>query len=176
MTYIEVIDSAVKIGLGAIIAGISALVLSNKQYSRELQKHKIAREFEILKQVAEELEIFAHAVMHFWASGSELHKKIENGDVPNDKFLERFANARKDFYFAFKNLASSESKLMLLGFNDARKAIREYGDLADEFTKRVVKRDEPMDQDECDEWGGKFTSARSQVYKHLSEGYEKLGT
>jgi len=51
MTYIEVLDTAIKIGLGALIASISAVVLSKKQHNQTLEKNKIEREFEIVVSI-----------------------------------------------------------------------------------------------------------------------------
>ena len=64
MTWIEVVDSAVKIGLGALIAGVIAFLLSSTQHRNELKKAKVEREFEMLKTVAEKVENFNSIILN----------------------------------------------------------------------------------------------------------------
>ncbi len=175
MTYIDILDSAVKIGLGAIIASVFALALSSKQHSAELQKLKIAREFEILKQVSEQAELFTQALLHFWASGMEFHLELSKAQPPSDHIENRFAESRHEFYMAFKELTSSESKLMLIGLTTACTEIHDYGSLADIFTKRVLNKELPMEEIEGQDWANKFKEKRDVVYQQLHESYKKLG-
>ena len=41
MIWIEVVDSAVKIGLGALIAGVITFLLSSTQHRNELKRPKV---------------------------------------------------------------------------------------------------------------------------------------
>ena len=67
MIWIEVVDSVVKIGLGALIAGVITFLLSSTQHRNELKKAKVEREFEMLKEVAEKVEIFNPNALRYWS-------------------------------------------------------------------------------------------------------------
>jgi hypothetical protein len=52
-----VTDTAIKIGLGALIAGAFAVFSSRRQYGNELEREHMKRREPVLDKVAEELEL-----------------------------------------------------------------------------------------------------------------------
>lgn len=59
---IDVIDTAVKIGLGALISGASAYFLSNYKYEQEKEKEKHTRNINFLKDISLKIEEANHAL------------------------------------------------------------------------------------------------------------------
>jgi hypothetical protein len=74
MTWIAVADSAVKIGLGALITGLIAFILSTTQHRNDRKKAKVAREFEMLKEVAGKVGRVEHSKFQPKISTSESHR------------------------------------------------------------------------------------------------------
>lgn len=176
MTLIDVLDSAVKIGLGALIASVSTFLLSKAQHSRELEKLKINREYDVLKQVAEQVEVFTQIALRYWAYVLDLHKDISNGAIPSEEKRQDVKQARHELFLAFKELTSSEAKLLLLGLKPVRAAIRTYGDKTSEFYQRAIKEGEPLTKEEGQKWSAELRAARDSVYEALSGCYQRLGT
>ncbi|WP_250163108.1 hypothetical protein [Psychrobacter sp. WY6] len=90
MTWIEVVDSAVKIGLGALIAGVIAFLLSSTQHRNELKKAKIEREFEMLKEVAEKVENFNNIALRYWSLSSDWRRRLllDSTILPSSNLLD----------------------------------------------------------------------------------------
>jgi len=126
MTWIEVVDSAVKIGLGALITGIIAFVLSTTQHRNDRKKSKVAREFEMLKEVAEKVESFNHVALKYWALATDWRRKLElDRSLVKPKSL---LDAQKDLFNSFSELTNAESLLLLFGYENAQIALRDYGE------------------------------------------------
>jgi hypothetical protein len=62
MSYIELADTAVKIGLGAFIAGAFALLSSRRQHIHELDRERMKRRERVLGKTAEEFELAYQAL------------------------------------------------------------------------------------------------------------------
>jgi len=78
-TLIDVLDTAVKIGLGAVIAAIAT-----HWHSKQKNKSESAREYEkrhrtLLEQVAEQTEQLNHVYLKYWALVVEWVRFTKNG-------------------------------------------------------------------------------------------------
>lgn len=56
MTALEIIDTAVKIGLGAAISGLTAFFINKSQHSHESKKSLITNKVELIKECALKLD------------------------------------------------------------------------------------------------------------------------
>ena len=57
MTYLDLADTAVKIGLGAAVAGGFALLSSRRQHVHELERERMKRRERVLEKTTEEFEV-----------------------------------------------------------------------------------------------------------------------
>lgn len=175
MTWLDVIDSAVKIGLGAMIAGISALLLSRSQHHRDLSKAKVDREFEILKDVAEQTERFTQASLRYWSLASDSHRLKRSGKSLSDKKATDLASSKVALFDLYHELTSSEAKLLLLGKRDAQSALRTYGDMVSAFRRSAVNESQPMGDPEIDTWRENILKTRERLLNELHACYQELG-
>ncbi|WP_201529500.1 hypothetical protein [Psychrobacter frigidicola] len=117
MTWIEVVDSAVKIGLGALIAGVIAFLLSSTQHRNELKKAKVEREFEMLKEVAKKVEIVNSITLNYWAFVTDWRRKLVlDSSLPKSNGL---LDAQKKLFDSFNELTKAKSLLLLFGYGIA---------------------------------------------------------
>lgn len=77
---IDVIDTAVKIGLGALISGASAYFLTNSKYEKEKEKEKYTRTVNFLKDISLKIEEAKHAVEA--AAHPYWHHAVDNEALP----------------------------------------------------------------------------------------------
>ena len=63
ITWIEIVDTAVRIGLGALISGVLAYLVEKQEHKREVAKELIMRRRDAREQVAAELEATHHKIM-----------------------------------------------------------------------------------------------------------------
>lgn len=175
MTWLEVIDSAVKIGLGALIAGASSLLLSRSQHRRELDRARVDREFEMLKDVAEQTERFTQAALRHWALATDAHRLRRQGKPLNERKAANLAESNDILFNIFHELTSSEAKLLLLGKRDAQRALRSYGDMVISYRRSALSQDDPMSDNVIDTWRTNMLKAREQLLEELHACYLQLG-
>ena len=172
MTWIEVVDSAVKIGLGALIAGIIAFLLSSTQHRNELKKAKVEREFEMLKEVAEKIEFFNHITLRYWALATDWRRKLLlDSSVPRSNIL---LDAQHDLFDSFSELTKAESLLLLFGYNEASVSLRLYGETVIAFKKRVESSNILFDEDDAASYRESMIDKRAELFKILNEIYKTI--
>lgn len=172
MLWIEVVDSAVKIGLGALIAGVIAFLLSSTQHRNELKKAKVEREFEMLKEVAEKVENFNHIALRYWALSSDWRRRLildSSIEKPNELSV-----TQNEFFDSFKELTKSESLLLLFGYKDASVQVREYGDLIRDFYNRVKDMNKPFEINDATNYRKSMIDKRSELFSLLNEIYKTI--
>ena len=175
MTWIEVIDSAIKIGLGALIAGTSALLLSHSQHRRDLGRARVDREFQILKDVAEQTERFTQATLRYWSLASDYHRLRRQDQSLSAKKQADLAESKDTLFNLFHELTSSEAKLLLLGKRDAQSALRTYGDMVGAFRRDAMRESELMTDAVIDTWRTNILKTRERLLHELHASYKQLG-
>ena len=173
MTWLEIIDSAVKIGLGALIAGASAWALARGQYSHDLRKSKVAREFELLKDIAEKVERFTHSALKYWAISADWHRARRTN--PNAIKSDTLLSAQKELFSRFNELTSAEAFLLLLGQKSAQAQLRAYGEHVMVYRRSVSRSAAPMSDGQIEDYRMYILKARESFFEHLNEMYGKLG-
>ena len=172
MTWIEVVDSAVKIGLGALITGIITFVLSTTQHRNDQKKAKVAREFEMLKEVAEKTESFNNVALRYWSLYSDWRRRlILDSSVPKSNIL---LDAQHDLFNSFSELTTAESLLLLFGYNEASVSLRLYGETVIAFRKRVASLDIPFDENDAASYRESMIDKRAQLFQILNEIYKTI--
>jgi hypothetical protein len=173
-TGLDIIDTAVKIGLGSIITAIASFLVTKKNHANEKQKARIHRERELLEKVAEEFEAFSHSVFSYWAIITEWNRyKLAEKDIPDDR-KDALAGAKREYFIAAKGLTSAEAKLLLMGNSEAQKSLREYADLMREFRRKVFERSAPYKEEELQEWREKILLSRQKFFEALSATFSQL--
>ena len=172
MTWIEVVDSAVKIGLGALIAGVIAFLLSSTQHRNELRKAKVEREFEMLKEVAEKAENFNQTALKYWSLSSDWRRRLAI-DSSIEKPIE-LSIAQNDFFDSFKELTKAESLLLLFGYGNASLKVREYGESIIDFYNRVKNIDLPFNSSDASNYRKSMIDKRSELFSLLNEIYKTI--
>ncbi|MDP5239756.1 hypothetical protein Q9Q94_09450 [Uliginosibacterium sp. 31-16] len=174
VSYLEIIDSAVKIGLGALIAAFSSYLLAKHNHSRDLEKDHIRRKRELLESVAEQVEGFTHLSLRYWAFiGDWIRSKRDSRSMSENrsKDLERTRDALFD---SFKEVTSGEAKLLLLGLKKPQQALRAYGEVITELRKALFIGGPLASEEELQLWRSRLLSARELFFQELSDAYQTL--
>ncbi|MGP5010967.1 hypothetical protein ACTXMP_08995 [Psychrobacter glacincola] len=172
MTWIEVVDSVVKIGLGALIAGVIAFLLSSTQHRNELKKAKIEREFEMLKEVAEKVENFNSITLNYWAFATDWRRRLVlDSSLPKSNGL---LDAQNKLFDSFSELTKAESLLLLFGYSNAQIKLREYGETVISFKKRVECVHIPFDPNDTTNYRKSMIDKRSELFILLNDIYKTI--
>ena len=140
MTWLEIVDTAVKIGLGAFIGGVSTYLLNKQAFGHAIKKEILLDKRQTLKDVSAKFEsIHANVIMlsqeivrKYDAYIREAQKHVENASVKSD--TENKLPEEPDFYerrFDLEEkilleLYSLQGVLMLYGLKEMSAVIYEY--------------------------------------------------
>jgi hypothetical protein len=163
------LDTSVKIALGALIAGL-CLWLSNRGNSLNTT-HKSNRRMEILESVSSNVG----NVNHIFAKYSSLV-------IESTRFGGRWPQARKEELFKvnqelvqeFKKMADAEANLLMLGEKALEKTLRLYGAKIAYFRKQVYVGRQDISEQEVVKLKHEITHLREQFYDILSQKYDRL--
>ncbi|MBU4499978.1 MAG: hypothetical protein KKG40_07180, partial [Gammaproteobacteria bacterium] len=101
MTYLEVIDTAVKVGLGALISGLSAYWMAKSKNRDDLRRERSGRHHGLLEQSAEQIECFSHVVLRYWALIVEFVRNKDKKIEPSADRVEELAKAKAELFNVF---------------------------------------------------------------------------
>ena len=170
MTLIEVIDTAIKIGFGALITGIASHYLAKNSHERELTKLTITRRLDSLEQVTEKAEAHFSA----WRRYSGSLGGIYNGRNPPDPdFSEtqwkRIKERDRAFLDSRDGMGLAVARLRLLGLTEAADLVNGYNKAVGEFRDRMILQKETPTHEE-------FIAARKATNKKIKEFYLAIST
>lgn len=171
MTYLEVIDTAVKVGLGAAISGISAYWMTKSKSKDDLQRERMIRHHGLLEKSAEQIEAFSHIFFRYWALIVEFVRIREKGKAPTNEKLEELTRCKAELFDAFSDLTSAESKLLLLGHKDAQQLLRDFGDLTKQVRRHAWDGNKSLTEPQMDEYREKVLEYREKLFNELSSSY-----
>ena len=67
ITSMEIIDTAVKIGLGALISGVFTYWVTKLNHLKDIEKQAIYRNRETIEKIAAEFEIFWNSYRNYFS-------------------------------------------------------------------------------------------------------------
>ncbi len=170
MTYIELVDTALKIGLGALIAGFFALLSSRRQHNQELDRARMMRRERVLEMVLEEFE------MAYQSLSRKYEEVLAMAQILS---VEKYRiHAKKSIYGTsdFPRLHIVESRLLLLGLKEEARYLMGFRQIAGEFEKMALPKDRSHpDPDALNLKLEKLFSQRASIYERLSGFYDDPG-
>lgn len=174
--WIEIADTAIKIGLGAAISGASAFLINRQTHNKSLEKENYSRNKETLESVTLSIEELTHALLKYWSYILEWAKNNEKGVQASKEKTNSIIELRGDVFNLFKGLTNSEGRLLLIGCVEQQKKLREYGTLISEFYRYASRNNEEMQSSELEAWRTKILETREQLYSSLNKSYRAVKT
>lgn len=170
-TTIEVIDTAVKIGLGSIITLLGTLVVTKLNHSHESARERSKRHYDALEDIASNIEEVTHVSLRYWALIIEWVRNKNQGMGLTEKRKEELEKTKLDLFDQFKNLTIAESKLLLLGLQEPSTLIREYGEFLTEMRRQYYDGKKSITEDDMISIRKELLSKRQTLFNSLSSSY-----
>ena len=171
MTYLEVIDTAIKVGLGALISGLSAYWMSKSKTNDDLRRERLTRHHGLLEKSAEQIENFSHSMLRYWALVVEwVRYKDKSTQMPPNR-AEELSKAKTELFNTFSDLTSAESKLLLLGHTEAQQLLRSFGDIAKHVRRHAWDGDKSLSEAQMEIFRSQLLEAREKLFNELSRIY-----
>ena len=171
-TWIEIADTAVKIGLGAIITGASAYILARHNHSKSIEKEYLIKHREVMESVTLDIEEMTHVLLKYWSFILDWARNRDKGITNIEGKSDQIKSLRLEMFSLFKGLSSAEGRLLLLGCKDQQVCLREYGEKISEFYRYASRNNDEMDCVILEEWRVKLLENRENLYSSLSKAYK----
>ncbi|ACE84214.1 hypothetical protein [Cellvibrio japonicus] len=170
-TLIQLTDTPLKMGLGAIIAGLSAWLILRRSAQIQQSSQRDNRRLQILEEVSSQVG----TVTHIFAKYSSLV-------VESIQFGERWPQARRqeldlvnnELVAEFKKLAEAEAKLLMLGEKNLERSLRLYGAKIAVYRKQVYVGRQDITPEQITALKSAIIQVREQFYDMLSRKYDRL--
>ncbi len=176
LTAIEVIDTAVKIGLGGAITLIGTLLVTRLNHNHDHLKEKSKRHYDALESVGADVEEITHIALRYWALVIESVKNKSLGQDLLQKRKDELDKTKDDLFNAFKGLTVAESKLLLLGLRKQANLLREYGECLKSMRMKCYYDKASLTEQDMEKAREEILKSREQLFSSLSDAYKnKLG-
>jgi hypothetical protein len=173
ITPIDVLDTAVKIGLGAVISGAGAYWLAKLNHDRELEKQQAQRRRELLEAVAEQVEKFTHVALKYWAYVNVTARDERLGEeVPQPKY-EAVGEVRGELFYMYGEVTSAEAKLLLLGETKCQQLLREYGEAVKSLRSAPYIKNPEFTENYLEHERVEILNKRALFFSELSAVYNR---
>src|SRR5437867_4635115 len=102
ITTLDIVDTAVKIGLGAAITAASGLALASRQHRSEIAKERLRRRQELMESVAQDVAIFTHITLKYWARMSTWIAYRDAGEDPPETREVELQSLKDELFNSFE--------------------------------------------------------------------------
>lgn len=171
-TLIDVLDTSVKIGLGALISGLATYWHSKGRDKAESAKEYEKRHRTLLEEVAESVEHLNHVYLKYAALVIEGLRHRGKQHPWADERKSELDLVKGEFFSTFKELTSAESKLLLIGEKEAYLKMRELGEQLVQLRRHCHVDRENLTEQEIEKKKEVIRGLREQLYGQLSGTYQ----
>lgn len=166
MTLLEILDTSIKIGLGALITGVIAYFNQKANISASMIKDNLQFNRNLLTSISADIEEINHLILKMWSIFEFEAKKTP---VDQTKILERLDPLRKSLFNDFRLLSKNEGLLLLHGYTEQQEKLRFYGELLGKFNSYTLFKSDSVDIQKTSEYRIKILAARKDLYQSLNK-------
>lgn len=166
MTLLEILDTSIKIGLGALITGVIAYFNQKANISASMIKDNLQFNRNLLTSISADIEEINHLILKMWSIFEFEAKKTP---VDQTKILERLDPLRKSLFNDFRLLSKNEGLLLLHGYTEQQEKLRFYGELLGKFNSYTLFKSDSVDIQKTSEYRIKILAARKELYQSLNK-------
>lgn len=126
LTWIDVVDTSVKIGLSGIIAAVAGYVLAKRSQKHELDREYYRRRQDVIERVAGEFSTVHMVFFNICIGYSSLIDYIHTGLPVADDTQKLYGKHIQDIGENLRKMHVLEGQLLVVGAADATAALRQY--------------------------------------------------
>lgn len=175
-TWIDVADTAIKIGLGGLISAIATYKVAQTNHKNDITKSFTNKKVEILEELSELAEEYFYFCTALSNKVGGMQKIAENVGAPLTEHQRKaISKAHENFIETLSKRNKAISKIKILGITDAEEAIRKYNDVLGEFREDVVFNKTLITVERREELGRRYMEHKDAFYAAINKYMEELG-
>jgi hypothetical protein len=176
MGWPEVADTALKIGLGALLGGAFSVVLARLNQRHDLRKLALERRWNLLQEAQSEITLFGSLVSQFWAGVRNAVYLRASGKPLTVQQTEELEKLERLVFEGFAGLGVPRSKLLLLGEKGANQALDRMRHSCDAFFRIASLENVQCTGEGLDKAKESISEARDALYDAMAQAYARVGT
>ena len=170
---IGLFDTAIKIGLGALIVAVSNYLISRNNYKNEENKEFVKRYIDSLDNVTIAAEDFFQKWNRLTSSTAGISKITTEKNIQYTQKHYKFIKTNDDEFVNSRNKRMTAiSKLKLLKLNDVAKTLENTIEIEKEFRNIIFFEDRIPKTNVIYDFDKKMDIQRELFYKSLSSHYK----
>jgi hypothetical protein len=173
ITPIDLADTAIKIGLGALISGLAGYFVAKLSLQKETKRLRTERRSQLLEVVANDVKQFTAAALRQWAFMTNWMAIHPIGSQLDEESKVEFTRIKADMYKAAGPLISAESKVLLLGESKAQELLREYGEFVKPYKEEAVVHQVTVTFEGLRDVRKDILEKRLRLFKELGNAYNR---
>jgi|GEM_PF-5066307 len=173
ITPIDVVDSAVKIGLGAAISGFATYWLAKTSHDNTVRKERAQRKRDMLEAIAQQVATYEEVLRQHWRAAINWIQFEPAAEPMSEAKHVEFASLVNECFDVRKEMTSAEAKLLLLGEIKCQALLKDYQASAVIFRTELIANRE-VTVDELREYEQHLKLKREAFFAELSEVYRRV--
>jgi hypothetical protein len=173
ITPIDVVDSAVKIGLGALISGFATYWLAEANHHKTIEKERSQRKREILEVVAQQVASFDQCALRYWQATINWLVDTAPGEPMSGAKHAELTKLENEIYEGDRELRSAGAKLLLLGETRCHRLLNEYDTSVAVYPQAAIAT-RAITDDELTEYEKELKQKREAFFTELSDVYKRI--
>jgi hypothetical protein len=174
MTWIEVVDSALKISLGAIVAGGFAYLNARLAHQRDDQARYAARRRDHLEKILELLTEIEHTYISQKGALERYRFFKDHAAAKAGAASQDFSQLDDKLYAEIAKFTRASSVLLMLGQKSANAMLLSYRDAIDEWYQYSILDLDGFPEARLNELSDKIRISRETALAALSESYKSI--
>jgi hypothetical protein len=176
LTLLDVLDTAVKIGLGAGITGLATFLIARQNHDRELRKLSFTRRQDSLEQVTEKAEAFFSAWRRYCSTLGGIYSGRHPPDPSfSDGHWKRIRTRDAAFLESRDGMGLAVARLRLLGLTEAADVVNEFNKIVGEFRDQMILQRKTPTHEEFKSCRVGSSDKIKKFYATISSAYRSSG-
>lgn len=175
MEIIEVIDTAVKVGLGAAISGLTTYAISLRNHKSEKMKEETRKRVEMLTFSLESVDKYLNCLNSCLSAANGVNQQGHQpaGKMPDHLFS--YCKSKDDLLIESRtDNAAAISRFHLLGLTEALEIMKSIKTIETNFRNEVMFKKTIPSDDAMQSMSRQFSEHREKLYKVLEKAFNKI--
>lgn len=171
---IVILDTSIKVSLGALIAAISGYWLSGMRSKHNRAQQRLDHQRDLLEGIAQQAEQVHHVFMKYFELINEYMNATKNRyDWPQSRRSELYL-VLDELVHSFNELTAAESKLLLLNEKALYKSLRKFRSKVIFFRRHFYIDKKDLNESEAQDLKREVSKLREQFFDALSHRYAEV--
>ena len=163
-TELDIIDTAVKIGLGALISGVATFFVTNSNNAHELRKEQLLRRLDLLEKIAVSTQNASTSI------AKVLHIFYLSKEKPEEEVKTALQESLREYLAIFKESNQTDGYASLLGDKELEESLNQFNEALMDLYKFFISYRKEFDSS-LNALVVKLNSTRGALPKVLSRVY-----